>query len=44
MCRPKPHSLATRYLVRYFENGTLIPFALYCSMAGLGSFAHFTIG
>ncbi len=35
--------LATRYLVRYFENRTLIPFAIYCSVAGLGSLAYFAI-
>jgi undecaprenyl-diphosphatase len=34
---------ATRYLVRYFENRTLIPFAVYCSVAGLGSLAYFMI-
>ncbi|MGW1167851.1 undecaprenyl-diphosphate phosphatase [Streptomyces sp. NPDC002550] len=36
--------LATRYLVRYFENRTLVPFAVYCTLAGLGSLAYFTIG
>jgi undecaprenyl-diphosphatase len=36
--------LATRYLVRYFENRTLIPFAIYCTVAGLGSLAYFTLG
>ncbi|MFR0357599.1 undecaprenyl-diphosphate phosphatase [Streptomyces sediminimaris] len=36
--------LATRYLVRYFENRTLIPFALYCTVAGLGSLAYLTLG
>ncbi|MFF3911759.1 undecaprenyl-diphosphate phosphatase [Streptomyces sp. NPDC001848] len=36
--------LATRYLVRYFENRTLIPFAIYCTLAGLGSLAYFTLG
>lgn len=36
--------LATRYLVRYFENRTLIPFAIYCTLAGLGSLLYFTIG
>ncbi|MGW3354437.1 undecaprenyl-diphosphate phosphatase [Streptomyces bungoensis] len=36
--------LATRYLVRYFENRTLIPFAIYCTLAGLGSLAYFAIG
>ncbi|MGR6974993.1 undecaprenyl-diphosphate phosphatase [Streptomyces cynarae] len=35
---------ATRYLVRYFENRTLIPFAIYCSVAGLGSLAYFMLG
>ncbi|WP_405878214.1 undecaprenyl-diphosphate phosphatase [Streptomyces sp. NBC_01136] len=35
--------LATRYLVRYFENRTLIPFAIYCTLAGIGSLAYFTI-
>lgn len=34
--------LATRFLVRYFENRTLIPFAIYCTVAGLGSLAYFT--
>jgi undecaprenyl-diphosphatase len=36
--------LATRFLVKYFENRTLIPFAVYCTLAGLGSLAYFTIG
>ncbi|MEV6029166.1 undecaprenyl-diphosphate phosphatase [Streptomyces sp. NPDC052036] len=36
--------LATRFLVRHFENRTLIPFAIYCTLAGLGSLAHFIIG
>jgi undecaprenyl-diphosphatase len=36
--------LATRFLVRYFENRTLIPFAIYCTLTGLGSLAYFTIG
>ncbi|MEV5878488.1 undecaprenyl-diphosphate phosphatase [Streptomyces sp. NPDC052101] len=36
--------LATRFLVRYFENRTLIPFAVYCTLAGLGSLAYFTMG
>ncbi|EST29090.1 undecaprenyl-diphosphate phosphatase [Streptomyces roseochromogenus] len=35
--------LATRFLVKYFENRTLIPFAIYCSVAGLGSLAYFTL-
>ncbi|WEO99575.1 undecaprenyl-diphosphate phosphatase [Streptomyces sp. FXJ1.172] len=36
--------LATRYLVKYFENRTLVPFAVYCTLAGLGSLAYFAIG
>ena len=36
--------LATRYLVRYFEHRTLIPFAVYCTLAGLGSLAYFLLG
>jgi undecaprenyl-diphosphatase len=36
--------VATRYLVRYFENRTLIPFAVYCTLAGLGSLVYFAIG
>jgi undecaprenyl-diphosphatase len=35
---------ATRFLVRYFENRTLIPFAIYCTLAGLGSLAYFAFG
>ncbi|WP_369390576.1 undecaprenyl-diphosphate phosphatase [Streptomyces sp. CG1] len=35
--------LATRFLVKYFENRTLIPFAVYCSVAGLGSLAYFAL-
>ncbi|MER5546303.1 undecaprenyl-diphosphate phosphatase [Streptomyces sp. NPDC002589] len=36
--------LAVRFLVRYFENRTLIPFAVYCTLAGLGSLAYFALG
>jgi undecaprenyl-diphosphatase len=36
--------LATRYLVRYFENRTLMPFAIYSTVAGLGSLVYLTIG
>ncbi|MGW1050670.1 hypothetical protein ACWDBD_43540 [Streptomyces sp. NPDC001118] len=35
--------LATRYLVRYFKHRTLIPFAIYCSVAGPGCLAYFTV-
>lgn len=36
--------LAARFVVRYFQNQTMIPFAIYCSLAGLGSLAYFAIG
>lgn len=35
--------LAVRFLVRYFETRTLTPFAIYCAIAGLGSFAYLTL-
>lgn len=35
--------LAVRFLVRYFETRTLTPFAIYCTLAGLGSFAYLTL-
>jgi len=35
--------LAVRFLVRYFETRTLTPFAIYCAVAGLGSFAYLTL-
>jgi undecaprenyl-diphosphatase len=31
--------LAVRYLTRYFETRTLTPFAVYCTVAGIGSLA-----
>ena len=31
--------LAVRYLIHYFETRTLTPFAIYCTVAGLGSLA-----
>ncbi|MEV0743240.1 undecaprenyl-diphosphate phosphatase [Streptomyces sp. NPDC050549] len=36
--------LAIRCLVRYFENRTLVPFAVYCALAGLGGLAYLAIG
>lgn len=32
-----------RFLTRYFHTHTLIPFALYCLIAGLGSLAYLTL-
>ncbi|MEV6555822.1 undecaprenyl-diphosphate phosphatase [Nocardia sp. NPDC051756] len=34
--------LAVRFLERYFQTRTLLPFALYCIAAGLLSIAHFS--
>jgi len=31
--------LAVRFLTRYFETRTLTPFAIYCTVAGIGSLA-----
>ena len=33
--------LAVRFLMRYFETNRLTPFAIYCGVAGLCSFAYF---
>ncbi|WAC94356.1 undecaprenyl-diphosphate phosphatase [Mycobacterium sp. Aquia_213] len=35
--------LAVRYLTRYFETRTLIPFAIYCALFGAGSLAWLTL-
>jgi undecaprenyl-diphosphatase len=33
--------LSVRYLVRYFENKSLVPFAIYCGVVGLASVVYF---
>ncbi|MCQ4043953.1 undecaprenyl-diphosphate phosphatase [Streptantibioticus rubrisoli] len=35
--------VAVRFLTKYFETRTLTPFAVYCTLAGLGSLAYFTL-
>ncbi|WP_225077676.1 MULTISPECIES: undecaprenyl-diphosphate phosphatase [unclassified Streptomyces] len=35
--------VAVAFLTRYFETRTLTPFAVYCTLAGLGSLAYFTL-
>ncbi|MGI5230925.1 undecaprenyl-diphosphate phosphatase [Actinoallomurus sp. CA-142502] len=35
--------VAVRFLVRYFETRTLIPFAVYCTVAGLASAAYLAL-
>jgi undecaprenyl-diphosphatase len=36
--------LSVRFLTRYFETRTLTPFAIYCTLAGLGSLAWLALG
>ncbi len=36
--------VAVRFLTKYFETRTLTPFAIYCTVAGLGSLAYLTLG
>ncbi len=35
--------VAVRFLTKYFETRTLTPFAIYCTVAGLGSLAYLTL-
>ncbi|MEZ0095871.1 undecaprenyl-diphosphate phosphatase [Streptacidiphilus sp. EB129] len=35
--------IAVRFLTKYFETRTLTPFAIYCTVAGLGSLAYLTL-
>jgi undecaprenyl-diphosphatase len=35
--------ISVRFLTRYFQTRTLTPFAIYCSVAGLGSLAWLTL-
>lgn len=35
--------LAVRFLTRYFETRTLTPFAIYCTLAGIGSLLWLTV-
>jgi undecaprenyl-diphosphatase len=37
LCAAATSYLAVRFLMRYFETRTLIPFAVYCLAAGIGS-------
>ncbi|MDH6574913.1 undecaprenyl-diphosphate phosphatase [Kitasatospora sp. MAP5-34] len=36
--------VAVRFLTKYFETRTLTPFAIYCTVAGLGSLAYLQFG
>ncbi len=35
--------LAVRFLMRYFETNTLLPFAIYCAAAGTASAIYFAV-
>ena len=35
--------LSVRFLMKYFQTRTLTPFAIYCVVAGLGSFIYLTV-
>jgi undecaprenyl-diphosphatase len=35
--------VAVRFLTKYFETRTLTPFAIYCTLAGVGSLIYFTV-
>jgi undecaprenyl-diphosphatase len=35
--------LAIKFLMRYFETNTLVPFAVYCLAAGLACTLYFTL-
>jgi undecaprenyl-diphosphatase len=35
--------LSVRFLLRYFQTRTLTPFAIYCTVAGLGSLTYLTV-
>jgi undecaprenyl-diphosphatase len=37
LCSAVTAYLAVRFLMRYFETNTLVPFAIYCVLAGLGA-------
>jgi undecaprenyl-diphosphatase len=43
LCSALTAYLAVRFLMRYFETKTLIPFAIYCVLAGLGASLYFWV-
>jgi undecaprenyl-diphosphatase len=43
LCSAATAYLAVRFLMRYFETKTLIPFAIYCLLAGLGATIYFAV-
>jgi undecaprenyl-diphosphatase len=43
LCSALTAYLAVRFLMRYFETKTLVPFAIYCVLAGLGASIYFLV-
>ena len=43
LCSALTAYLAVRFLMRFFETNTLIPFAIYCLIAGTSCFLYFTL-
>ncbi len=43
LCAAVTAYFAVRFLMRYFETNTLMPFAVYCMVAGAASLAYFLI-
>jgi undecaprenyl-diphosphatase len=43
LCSAASAYLAVRFLMRFFETNTLIPFAIYCLIAGTASFLYFVL-
>jgi undecaprenyl-diphosphatase len=43
LCSALTAYLAVRFLMRYFETNTLMPFAIYCFAAGLACSIYFAV-
>jgi undecaprenyl-diphosphatase len=43
LCAAGAAYVSVRFLMRYFETNTLIPFAIYCFVAGLGCTIYFAV-
>jgi undecaprenyl-diphosphatase len=43
LCAAVTAYLAVRFLMRYFETNTLVPFAIYCVLAGSGASLYFAL-
>ena len=41
LCSAVTAYLAVRFLMRFFETNTLIPFAIYCVLAGVSASLYF---